>query len=283
MIKSFINIKRIGVSLVLILSLAITPALSTDSNVVHAARQDDMAKIANKRLGQRHYNCSGFVWEVAKSAGLMNGRTFPKKRVGGTNDIQRYFTKKKQYYYSNWKFKPKKGDLAIFGSSTHIGIVTGVSGNYVYVTHGNWGGKVRRTKIKKTGWDGRAHAKIKGYVRLNYYASEPWIRVKFNGNGGKSARAYKNIKNTSKVGWLSKVSRPGYKFLGWYTKSGRRVYTTTKIDSKYGITLYAKYKKLPAPKVTVPATVTTPTVTPEVTTPAEVPAQTTSPAATATE
>ena len=248
------SLKRISVSLILIFSLALSPLLITNSDTVHAAKQDDLAKIVNAKKGKRsgHFKgftsgrwCSDFVWWAAKKAKLMNGKTFPKKRVGATNDIQRYFTKKGQYKKATKRLKVEKGDLAIFGSSTHIGIVTKVKGNYVWVTHGNWSNKVCITKIKKTGYDRYSGARIKGYVRLNYLASEPNVKVVFNDNGGQTTKSYKKIKNTTKIGVLPKADKDGYKFVGWYTKKagGKKITKNTTFDIKNKTTVFAHYKK----------------------------------------
>ena len=250
MITSF---KRVSVSLILIISLALSPLLITNTDIVHAAKQDDIANIAKEKKGKRssHFKgftpgawCSDFVWWAADKADLMNGKTFPKNRVGGTNDIQKYFSKKGQYKKSTSSLKVQKGDLAIFGSSTHIGIVTDVKGKYVWVTHGNWSSKVCITKIKKTGYDSSSSAMIKGYVRLDYLASEPNIKVVFDDNGGETTKSYKKIKNTTKIGRLPEAEKEGYEFIGWYTRKngGKKITTRTKFDVKKKVTVYAKYK-----------------------------------------
>ncbi len=247
------SLKRVSVSLIFIISIALSPILISDSNTVHAAKQDDLAKIANSYKGQSAGQvglsggwCSKFVWKVAKEAKLMNGKTYPKKSVGGTNDMQSYWTKKDQYHKATKKFKPQKGDLAIFGSSRHVGIVTKVKGNYVTITHGNWSNKVCITKIKKVGYDGRAHAKIKGYVRLDYKASEPKVRLKFNANGGTVDTASKKIKNTCKVGTLPEAEKAENEFIGWYTKKsgGKKITKSYKIDVKKSMTVYAHYDEI---------------------------------------
>lgn len=246
-----ISFKRVCLALILILSLSLSPLLISNFNTVNAATQDDLAKIANAQKGKRAGDlglsggwCSKFVWWSAKKAGLMNGKTFPKKSVGGTNDIQKYYTKKGMYKKATKKFKPKKGDLAIFGSSTHIGIVTKVKGKYVTITHGNWSNKVCITKIKKCGYDKKAHAKIKGYVRLNYKASEPKVTINFDANGGTVDKASKKIKNTSKIGDLPEAQKEESDFEGWYTKAdgGKKVTEKYKVDVKKSMTIYAHYE-----------------------------------------
>ena len=245
-----ISFKRISIAFVLILSLAISPVFIPNTNTVHAAKQDDLANIANSKIGKTagHFGfgggwCSKFVWWAAGQAGIMNGKTLPKKSVGGTNDIQSYYTKKGQYHKATKKFKPQKGDLAIFGSSTHVGIVTKAKGKYVWITHGNWAGKVRKTKIKKSGYDGGARAKIKGYVRLDYKASEPKVKVNFNANGGTVNTASKKIRNTDKIGILPDAQKKSCTFVGWFTKpeGGKLVTDSYKVDVKKSITVYAQY------------------------------------------
>lgn len=246
-----ISIKRLGICLTMVLTLVLSPVIISNSDSVHASTQDNLAKIANAKKGKRASDfrgfrhgrwCSDFVWWSAKKAKLMNGKTFPKNRVGGTNDIQRYYTKKGQYNRATYKFKPQKGDLAIFGSSTHIGIVTKVKGNSVWVTHGNWSGKVAITKIKKRGYDRRAHARIKGYVRLDYFASEPNITVNYDANGGYVDAEPKKIKNTTEIGELPVPTKENATFVGWFTEDGEEVTPEYKVDARKEFTIYADYE-----------------------------------------
>ena len=249
-----ISYKRVSIMLLLMLTLIISPILISDSNTVHAAKQDDIAKIAKSKKGKRasHFRgftngrwCSQFVWWSAKKAGLMNGKTLPKKSLGGTNDIQRYYTKKGQYKKATKRLKVKKGDLAIFGSSTHIGIVTKVKGRNVWVTHGNWSNKVCITRIKKTGYDSKARARIKGYVRLDYLASEPNVDIIFDANGGSVDVESKTVKNTTQIGVLPEPEKESAQFKGWYTKpdGGKQITENYKVDVKEELTVYAQYSE----------------------------------------
>lgn len=249
------NLKRFSVCFLLIISLVVIP-LPFNKTEVHAAKTDDISKIAKSKKGKGigsfpgwFHNgrwCSDFVWWAAGKAKLMNGKTYPKKRLGGVSSIQSYYKKKGRYFKSSKSFKPKKGDLAIFGSSSHVGIVTKVKGSKVYVTHGNWSNKVCVTKIKKTGYDSSAHASIKGYARPNYLASEPKFHVSFDATGGEVSVSKKKVQVTRKFGELPTPEKEGHEFVGWTTKidGGKTITSKSIVKSKKIKKLYAQYECL---------------------------------------
>lgn len=111
--------------------------------------------------------CADFVCWTAKKAKLNNNKVYPKKRKDVSGLIS-WYKKKGRYHKNTKKFKPKKGDLAFFSTSSHVGIVGKVTKKHVYIIHGNWGGKVRYTKLKKYGYTKGQRAKIKGFARPAY-------------------------------------------------------------------------------------------------------------------
>ena len=88
--------------------------------------------------------CAMFVSWCANQAGIPTS-VIPKH---ASCDIgMQWFKNKSQWHYSAYfggSYTPKRGDIVYFGSnpsnlndSTHVGIVTGVSGSYLYTIEGN--------------------------------------------------------------------------------------------------------------------------------------------------
>ena len=72
------------------------------------------------------------------------------------------------------------------------------------------------------------------------YGAAKKMTVKFNGNGGKAAKASKRVIIGKKYGVLPTATRSGYTFKGWYSKKsgGKRVTKNSKVSSSYK-TIYA--------------------------------------------
>jgi uncharacterized repeat protein (TIGR02543 family) len=72
------------------------------------------------------------------------------------------------------------------------------------------------------------------------------VKLLFAANGGKVGVKSKTVAYGAKYGKLAKPTRPGYRFVGWYTKAkgGKRITAGTKVTVEKGIKLYAHWRKL---------------------------------------
>ena len=112
-----------------------------------------------------------------------------------------------------------------------------------------------RTGYSFKGWytnksfkDGSKISYIKKGAKKDYTLYAKWAaktyKIRFDGNGGKSSPTVKNIKYDSKYS-LSKATRSGYAFRGWYTNKsgGTRVTSETKMKTARDHSLYAHWEK----------------------------------------
>lgn len=79
------------------------------------------------------------------------------------------------------------------------------------------------------------------YIKLDP-DNTPKYQVTFDAGDGTTSFATKNVKRGNNVGILPTATNPGYYFDGWYTSSGTKIDTTTKITSN--TTFYAHYKDI---------------------------------------
>ncbi|MDR0875093.1 MAG: InlB B-repeat-containing protein [Clostridiales Family XIII bacterium] len=179
---------------------------------------------------------SGFVfagWWTAVSGG---------KQISAATAVTSHTT-----YYARWtaiwtvKFDSTGGSAVsakLVENNKAVGALT--TPNRTGYTFKGWytakkgGAKVTKTTVIKK--------------NITYYAQ--WqikqFKATFNVNGGKIANGAKNsvTKNyNTKIGTLPKVTKTGYKFLGWYTakNGGTKISSSTKITKK--VTYYAHWKK----------------------------------------
>lgn len=84
------------------------------------------------------------------------------------------------------------------------------------------------------------------YVDYAHYRITALGKISFNANGGKLKKSNRWIKQNGKVGTLSKPTKKGYKFKGWFTKKkgGKKITKDTKVFfTKASVTYYAKWVK----------------------------------------
>lgn len=118
--------------------------------------------------------CAFFVAWCANQAGVS---TSVIPRIGNCASMVNWFSKRGRYFPKSG-FTPKAGDLIFFnwnGGSTakHIGIVTGVKGNEVYVVEGNTGSSVGYRAEAKTRKKNASY--ILGYARPAYNDSSTYV------------------------------------------------------------------------------------------------------------
>lgn len=118
--------------------------------------------------------CAFFVAWCANQAGVS---TSVIPRIGNCASMVNWFSKRGRYFPKNG-FTPKAGDLIFFnwnGGSTakHIGIVTGVKGNEVYVIEGNTGSSVGYRAEAKTRKKNASY--ILGYARPAYNDGSTYV------------------------------------------------------------------------------------------------------------
>lgn len=66
-------------------------------------------------------------------------------------------------------------------------------------------------------------------------------RLNFDANGGSCSTEYYTLKPGDSYGTLPVPTRKGYTFTGWYTDSGSKVSSSTKMEAK-NVTVYAQWK-----------------------------------------
>lgn len=118
--------------------------------------------------------CAFFVAWCANQAGVS---TSVIPRIGNCASMVNWFSKRGRYFPKSG-FTPKAGDLIFFnwnGGSTakHIGIVTGVKGNEVYVIEGNTGSSVGYRAEAKTRKKNASY--ILGYARPAYNDGSTYV------------------------------------------------------------------------------------------------------------
>lgn len=118
--------------------------------------------------------CAFFVAWCANQAGVS---TSVIPRIGNCASMVNWFYKRGRYFPKNG-FTPKAGDLIFFnwnGGSTakHIGIVTGVKGNEIYVIEGNTGSSVGYRAEAKTRKKNASY--ILGYARPAYNDGSTYV------------------------------------------------------------------------------------------------------------
>lgn len=118
--------------------------------------------------------CAYFVAWCSNQAGIS---TSVIPRIGNCANMVRWYTQRSKYYSSK-NFTPRTGDLIFYnwsGGATakHIGIVTGVSSQYVYTIEGNTGagnGYRAEAKARK-----RYASYIIGYARPAYNDASSYV------------------------------------------------------------------------------------------------------------
>ncbi len=118
--------------------------------------------------------CAFFVAWCANQAGVS---TSVIPRIGNCASMVNWFSKRGRYFPKSG-FTPKAGDLIFFnwnGGATakHIGIVTGVKGNEVYVVEGNTGSSVGYRAEAKTRKKNASY--ILGYARPAYNDGSTYV------------------------------------------------------------------------------------------------------------
>ena len=118
--------------------------------------------------------CAFFVAWCANQADIS---TSVIPRIGNCASLVNWYSQRGRYYPKSG-FTPKAGDLIFFnwsGGSTakHIGIVTGVSGNNVYVVEGNTGSSQGYRAEAKTRNKNASY--ILGYARPNYNDGSTYV------------------------------------------------------------------------------------------------------------
>ncbi len=148
--------------------------------------------------------CAFFVAWCANQAGVS---TSVIPRIGNCAAMVNWFSKRGRYFPKSG-FTPKAGDLIFFnwkGGSTakHIGIVTGVKGNEVYVIEGNTGSSYGYRAEAKTRKKNASY--ILGYARPAYndgstyvgsYSFAAYAASKY-GSGSSSSGGYGSGATTS--------------------------------------------------------------------------------------
>ncbi len=142
--------------------------------------------------------CAFFVAWCSNQAGIS---TSVIPRIGNCASLVRWFSQRGRYYQKSG-FTPRAGDLIFYnwgsGSvSDHIGIVTGVNGNSIYVIEGNTGGsqgyRVEAKTRKKTS------SSVIGFARPAYNDGSTYV-------GSHSFAAYAASKYGSGSGYFSSSS-----------------------------------------------------------------------------
>ena len=84
-----------------------------------------------------------------------------------------------------------------------------------------------------------------GNARLAVTYQTVWT-VSFNGNGGTPSASSKTVYNENSYGTLPTISKPGYKFNGWYTavSGGTKITETTVVNLSANQTLHAQWTPL---------------------------------------
>lgn len=146
------------------------------------------------------YWCANFVsWCFYKAFGKNIGKSLMFGYSNYVPTIYSNFSKAKRISKS-----PKKGDIIIFGTNSHVGLVYDVKGNYVYTVEGNTssrdfdsnGGAVCKKKYHKT------NSWIKCYCRPKYtvpVSEYPLIRKGSKGSYVKKAQTQLNKKGGYKL------------------------------------------------------------------------------------
>lgn len=112
--------------------------------------------------------CAYFVSYCAEKAGI---KVIP--RSGYVPDIYDWYVKRKRYK-AKGKYQPKTGDLIIFGTNSHIGLVWYANSSYVYTIEGNT--TYQGNSANGEGCYKKVHALnedwVKGYCLPNYKEEE---------------------------------------------------------------------------------------------------------------
>ncbi len=193
--------------------------------------------------------CAAFVSWCANQAGIPSSIiTYHAYCPYGVN----WFRNQGRFQYSasrGGSYVPKAGDIIYFapsGSSvsSHIGIVRGCSGGYVYTTEGNTspqngevndGGGVFNKSYSLS------YSRIYGYG-VPAYQDNSGHKITFESNGG-SAVSSVNVKDGGTLSAPANPSKLGFNFEGWYCNPELTDPYNFSSPVKYGFTLYAKWSE----------------------------------------
>lgn len=124
---------------------------------------------SNSAYGSNYAWCAVFTTWCMREAGVSTS-VYNAKYLESVSSIKNWFTDRSRYYsYSS--YTPKVGDIAIFSSSSHVGIVVGVSGSgksaKVTIVAGNDSNQVRKFTITNDNVN-HGNGSVKGYCVPNY-------------------------------------------------------------------------------------------------------------------
>lgn len=151
--------------------------------------------------------CAFFVSWCANQAGI-SSTVLP--RIGNCEAMTNWYKNKGRYLYAS-EAAPRTGDLIFYnwaGGSVaeHIGIVTGVSGSYIYTVEGNTGSSYGYRCEAKTRTRGAKY--IIGYARPAYNDAETYVgSYSFAEYAAKKYKTYKKYGTSSGGSYASGTSQ----------------------------------------------------------------------------
>ncbi len=151
--------------------------------------------------------CAFFVSWCSNQAGISQS-VIP--RVGNCEVMTNWYKNKDRYLYAS-ETTPRTGDLIFYNwaggkIAEHIGIVTGVSGNYIYTVEGNTGSSYGYRCEAKTRTRGAKY--IIGYARPAYNDASTYVgSYSFAEYAAKKYKMYKKYGSSSGGGAYARTSQ----------------------------------------------------------------------------
>lgn len=208
---------------------------------VYAEEQNSPTEVQTHAIATTNYVASANKNTIAIPANVIAGANFSFTLTGDNqNPIEKNEgdTRYVPYSYTITHLKKKTHSLA--------NLAPNANGQYTYTAKLSKPASATITIV----W---AHQKYVGgnWVTLKNETTKKTFTVKgtlkYNANGGKVSVASKSLKQSAKAGTLTKPTKVGYKFAGWYTKkkAGSKVTKTTKIKfTSASKTIYARWTKI---------------------------------------
>ena len=199
-------------------------------------QRNDMVAIARTQVGfretpgvatayQRRFNsdgrqdwCAWFVAWVAREAGIPTS-VIPS--LGGAGPMRRSVP-----HFPAGRFVPRPGDLMFQhgsrpGYTRHVAIVesVNVTAGTFYVIHGNWGGRVARTRFALNDRS-LSYFGVPNYTNTGTSGQFGTVTIQYNVNGGTGAPANHSVRigNDGAARYTLSNTRPirnGHTFTGW--------------------------------------------------------------------
>lgn len=151
--------------------------------------------------------CAYFVAWCANQAGIS---TSVIPRIGNCESMTNWYKNRGRYLYAS-EAAPRVGDLIMYNwgggkIAEHIGIVTGVSGNYIYTIEGNTGSSYGYRCEAKTRTRGANY--IIGYARPDYNDATTYVgSYSFAEYAAKKYKAYQKYGSSTGNGSYSKTAK----------------------------------------------------------------------------